>query len=804
MKRIPLAASFCLLLLIPACSGHRLLPAGGDSPSPIATIQQLDDVLAELDAVESPPGTDAALFDELKVELARVLSERFSSGKVATEPPRDDRSRAPLSWDEGSTALRWYYYSTGDYNQDGLVTVSDITPLGQNFDAEGPFDMATAVSCVDGDQNDFITIGDITPIGQCFGRQVSGYNVYGSSSASDYPAAASDGNGGATLLGSVEFSAAGGTVTDRKRFTFMLAEPQPELYCWVRPTDGSAEGTPSSRVQLPAAANIPPVASISADPQEGDVPLAVDFDASLSHDPDGLVVKYEWDWTGAGDGWQWVDTGATPTAQHTFENAGSFDTVVRVTDNLGATDTEYVTVTVTEEGNLPPVADLVGVPTTGDAPLMADFDATGSQDPDGTIVDYEWDLDGDGVYNGPTPEETLARGLPVASFTYTHGGNFTVKLRVTDNDGATAVDECTILLSGPVAEWHVYTVAASTEVYYPHLRNVNGRPGVVFYNHADDEVQFIRADDALGESWTDTPKVVCSDFEDWLVFVETDDNPAVIYHTASGLTFTRAVDPDGDVWGFLIHAADISVMLTTYGGAVIDGNPTVTYGTMSGPPDGYVYRRASAPDGISWADPTLVSSEVFGVMDLADINGAPGICYEDEDNGWCISYCWASDAAGTSWNSVTVDTTIVLAWFPSLIEVAGRPAILYKDFLPESVRPLYYIRADNATGSSWDSEHRVHIDSLQFLMTGDTIAVVDGRPAAAYAGGADNGLGLKNLYYKQALDSTGDAWPPATELVSEHACGQTDASLADIGGRPGIAFSTNAASQEGIHFAIYY
>jgi len=44
-----------------------------------------------------------------------------------------------------------------------------------------------------------------------------------------------------------------------------------------------------------------------------------------------------------------------------------------------------------------PVATFTASPTSGVAPLTVTFDATGSFDPDGQLVSYEWDFEGDGV-----------------------------------------------------------------------------------------------------------------------------------------------------------------------------------------------------------------------------------------------------------------------------------------------------------------------------------------------------------------------------------------------------------------------
>ena len=88
------------------------------------------------------------------------------------------------------------------------------------------------------------------------------------------------------------------------------------------------------------------------------------------------------------DGWQWLDTGTTPTAQHVFAETGDYETMLRVTDDLGEMDMESVSIMVTTAGNDPPQAALVVNPSAGEAPLDVDLDASGSSDSDGTIVKY--------------------------------------------------------------------------------------------------------------------------------------------------------------------------------------------------------------------------------------------------------------------------------------------------------------------------------------------------------------------------------------------------------------------------------
>ncbi|MEW6216764.1 MAG: PKD domain-containing protein, partial [Candidatus Bipolaricaulota bacterium] len=85
--------------------------------------------------------------------------------------------------------------------------------------------------------------------------------------------------------------------------------------------------------------NQPPVAQFAFSPASPTVSQMVTFDGSGSHDPDGSIQSYAWQF---GDG----ATGIGSSATHTYSSVGSYTVQLRVTDNQGATGTTTQTVSV--------------------------------------------------------------------------------------------------------------------------------------------------------------------------------------------------------------------------------------------------------------------------------------------------------------------------------------------------------------------------------------------------------------------------------------------------------------------------
>jgi hypothetical protein len=90
--------------------------------------------------------------------------------------------------------------------------------------------------------------------------------------------------------------------------------------------------------------------------------------------------------------------------------------------------------------NQPPVADANG-PYTGIVGVPVTLDGSGSSDPDGDIILYEWDFNGDGTYDYSHPTD------PITTYAYPEAIVCNAVLRVTDAAGQTDTDSATVTIS---------------------------------------------------------------------------------------------------------------------------------------------------------------------------------------------------------------------------------------------------------------------------------------------------------------------------------------------------------------------
>ena len=183
--------------------------------------------------------------------------------------------------------------------------------------------------------------------------------------------------------------------------------------------------------------NNPPVADAGT-AQTVSEGIEVTLDGSNSNDPDNNIVSYSWLQTGGPSVTLSDSTAVKPTfTSPTIASTGlalTFDLTVSDGLGLAATDTAIVNVT---RGNLPPVADAGGTQTVNEGVLVT-LNGSASNDPDGTIVSFQWfQQTGTGVaLSNPSAAQPTFTALNVGP----GGESMSFQLTVTDDGGLQAVD----------------------------------------------------------------------------------------------------------------------------------------------------------------------------------------------------------------------------------------------------------------------------------------------------------------------------------------------------------------------------
>jgi PKD repeat protein len=178
---------------------------------------------------------------------------------------------------------------------------------------------------------------------------------------------------------------------------------------------------------------------LSATPNAGVAPLTVNFSASgNASSGTSKIDSYEWL---IGDGMAKL---SGERDKFTFTKPGTYPVTLKVTYASGQIKTEVVEIKVNDT-SFAPQAVITTSPAfsnryqavAGSAPLEVKFEATASKDKDNNIVKYQWDFDGDKIWD--------AEGSN-ASHRYWDLGEYKVKLRVTDADGNSSEAETKVLV----------------------------------------------------------------------------------------------------------------------------------------------------------------------------------------------------------------------------------------------------------------------------------------------------------------------------------------------------------------------
>ncbi|MFC1925706.1 PKD domain-containing protein [Chloroflexota bacterium] len=340
-----------------------------------------DTVLVKVNPKQSPvadAGTDKVAKDGSSVTLD-------ASGSIDS-----DGTIVAYKWTEGATVLN----NSSSFSQ--VFAIGEHTITLEVTDDDGLTGTDTVLVKVNPKQ---------PPVADAGGNQ----NVKDGTAASLNASGSYDTDG--TIV-SYKWSEGGTVLSNSISFNKVFALGDHTLTLEITDDDGL---TGTDTVLIKVQPNQSPVAEAGANQtvKEGS---KVTLDGSGSSDTDGTIASYKW-WEGA----------ILLSNNLSFDRAfaiGIHTVTLEVTDEDGATGTDTVLITV--NANQPPIAD-AGLDQTVSERATTTVDGSSSNDPDGTIVAYEW-KEGDTVISNEVSFTKV--------FTF---GEHSLILKVTDDNGATAL-----------------------------------------------------------------------------------------------------------------------------------------------------------------------------------------------------------------------------------------------------------------------------------------------------------------------------------------------------------------------------
>jgi PKD repeat protein len=532
------------------------------------------------------------------------------------------------------------------------------------------------------------------------------------------------------------------------------------------------------------AGNSFPTASFTVTPDAGAAPLSVHVDASASTDSDGTIVLYEWDFDEDGEYDDLVGPAAT-TADIEFVDGGNHQIRLQVTDDGFARGVDGKSVNLTDAGNLPPVA-VLAPPAAGPAPLHVTLDGSGSSDPDGSIVEYSWDIDQDGSPDYKTETPFLEHDFSVE-------GDNEVTLYVRDNDGENSeiVAANVVVTSG----WNLTVL--SDEFYAPTglVTVVNDDlTEVPLLAYVDQSGPVFNVVTRLGSSDASTfapPVVAAADAFEFDVEL-VSGLPAIAFvriggDGVGGLYFTQADDKTAMAWGAPVAADSSGQNIAGHGVslAINNGVPAIAYAHVSNTQVRYV--RAADLDGNAWGLP-VVAIDLVEDLDLRNPEllmtpgFLPAIGVADRSVGGGF-FARANDPTGLAWGAAVQNGNPNVYSEPSTVVLpSGIPAIAWGDG-----NKLQFSRATDSTGQTWEAPITAFTVNEPTSFYEVVMIVTDQGPAIGCKYGGTDGV-----LFIQAGDADGNTWG-APELLDSHNGAGAFLSMAVLNGRPILAYSGNGS-----------
>ncbi|MBN1268255.1 MAG: hypothetical protein JXB04_01590 [Kiritimatiellae bacterium] len=222
---------------------------------------------------------------------------------------------------------------------------------------------------------------------------------------------------------------------------------------------------------------------------------------------------------------------------------------------------------------------------------------------------------------------------------------------------------------------------------------------------------------------------------------------------------------------------------------VINNNPAVAFTDED---SHLLFRRATDPLGISWADAvTVYTNDDAFYPSLALVNGNPAIAFSSgAGSDAVLCYVRALNAIGSAWGDVvelsTNHATLGCDNVCSLAVVAGYPAIAFQPSGDMADPDLQYVRATDVNGTNWGAIAAIADGGMNNDVFSPVLRIVNGNPAIAY-----NHVGSNCIFLIRGADIWGNTWNTPCEAVTNYIRGSMF-DMEIINGNPAVSFYDDA------------
>ncbi|UNM09247.1 MAG: PKD domain-containing protein [Planctomycetales bacterium] len=430
-------------------------------------------------------------------------------------------------------------------------------------------------------------------------------------------------------------------------------------------------------------------------------------------------------------------------------------------------------------GNSAPYVTAVASPQSGSTPLDVTFAGTAEDAEDGAELAYAWDFNGDGIFE---PDTDTASPDP---FTYLIPGLFNARFRAQDSQGAWSVASVPVLpmgedFSAPDAEFNT----DPPKGYYSTDVSLDASGSRAAFGATITQYEWDLDGDGTFETNNGTDPLYEFNIPDpgyYDIGLRVSDS--------KGGTATWQMEYT--VTGWEVVTIEEGNAGNQTGGnpnlALVGGKPAVSFNSIA--PYHLKFARPADPLGMV-APWTVIELETQGDFvgsreGLQEVDGTPAIAYRHLDPQ-DLKYARSSTVEGLSfndWSFVTVDFEDDTGENPSLAIINGNPAIAYEEPLLDELR---YSRSSTSNGMNpgdW-SEPVVVVTAG---ITESSLAEISGKPAIAYYDfDADE---LRFAYSDTADGTTQTDWNDNVLYFSEPGLKYGyNCSLREINGKASIAF----------------